>query len=727
MVLSTRVWAPCNRPLKITSCKFYRRLLIALAASIGNSFCFADTRHVTLEEVIVTSQQRVENLQDVPIAISVYNTTQLDRLGANTLAELAPAIPSINFGQGGRSSRGEISIRGVGDYSRNIGSDARVAVYVDGVLTGRSSSFNQYLHDIERVEVLRGPQGTLFGKNTLSGAINITTLKPNKQFKASLQTESGNYRYRSHTVQVNTPITQQLYSSLQLGITKRDGFIDNITLDRDLQGINRQVGRLKLRYLPNDRLEINISADGLNEDIHATNAVALADGGFTGFTTAPDARKVAHDTPEFEKRRYWGGALTSQYVGETGYQFETITAYRETAFSELSEEDYSPLDVASSLFDEDNEQWSQEFRLLSPQHDAFDYIVGLYYLDQNISTQRYAETGENFIIPNAKVTTPAAADTRSVAVYMHGNYSLSQQWKINGGLRYTKEDKRIDYRSIDSTGLFINAQHKDSTVLYELSPKLGLAYHANNRTLLYSSISRGFKSGGWNADFLSTLDNIKFDPEYATSLEIGVKSTSLDQLITLNIAGFITKFKDFQVFQFVPTANNGTILALTNASKVTSRGIEVETVYILSDALRFSASLAYVDAAFDRFKHGGGIGIHYDNNQLPYAPDFSSHLAIDYQKAISQNTEFFTHISYNYSDGYYSNPNNRDAYTLDSYDIVNAKSGIVIDKKWHISLWAKNLLDETYLRQRTVSFLGVPRGYYETPRTYGLSVKYLFR
>jgi len=714
---------------KIQSPQFFCLTSFLISTTYSSVTWSQNTKSPALEEVIVTAQMRDESAQSIPVAIGAYDKKFIEQVGASSLTEMESAIPNINFGRGDRNTRGEIAIRGVGDYSRNIGTNARVAVYIDGVLTGRSSSFDQSLLDVAHIEVLRGPQGTLAGTNALAGAINIVTQKPEDEFKAELLGNIGNYDLNSLTGKINLPITTDLFASLLLGTTKQDGYIDNITLDRDLQGINRDVAKLKLRYVGVENLTLDIGFDYLKDDDKSTNAEALANGAFNGFTLAPEPFVVAHDADEFELREMKGTTIEATYETSESFHWTSITGIRANEFSELSEEDYSPLDMAVALFDEESDQFSQEVRLASPKGEKADYVVGVYFLDQDISTQRSAVTGAMYRpAPNSSVQTPATAEVQSTALYVHGNYYFNNQWSLTAGIRYVHEVKNIDYSSIDTTGAFIDVDHLyDQKTFNEPLPKLGLNFQLTPDVLLYTSVARGYKSGGWNADFITTLEHFQFDPEYAINYEIGAKSMFFDKRLTVNFAGFVTKFDDFQVFQFVPTQSSGTVLSLTNAGKVTSQGLELDITALVTDNLSVSFNTAFTQARFDEFKNGGGLGMDYDDNYLPYAPEHSYFAAIDYSRPAFQQAEVYGHIDYGYTGDYFSNPNNTPDNAIPNYFSANARVGLNIDSRWDISLWIKNITDETNLRQRSVSFLGVPRGLYNPPRSYGLAINYAFK
>lgn len=682
-----------------------------------------------VDEVLVTAQMREESAQNIPLAIGVYDKQLVERLGASSLTEMENAIPSLNFGSGDRNTRGEITIRGVGDYARNIGTNARVAVYVDGVLTGRSSSFDQGLLDVAHIEVLRGPQGTLSGTNALAGAINIITQKPEDTFNAELLTNAGNYGLAAVSGKINVPLSDELFASLLLGTSEQDGYIRNLTLDRELQGANRDTAKLKFRYVGVDQLIVDIGFDYLKDKDKSTNAEALANGAFNGFTLAPDPFVVAHNADEFEQRELKGATIEATYETPENYKWTSITGFRSNEFRELSEEDYSPFNVAVSIFDEQSDQISQEIRLASPKSESWDYVVGTYFLDQDISTERQAITGPVFLLaPNGRVQTPASAEVESASVFLHGNYYFDTRWSLTAGVRYVNETKSIDYSSIDSTKMFINASHlADQKTFNEWLPKLGLNFQISPDALFYTSVARGYKSGGWNADFITTLENFQFDPEYAMNYEAGVKSLFFDRRLTVNVSTFVTKFDDFQVFQFLPTqATNGTVLSLTNAGQVTSKGVELDISAALTEHLQFSVNTAFTSARFDKFKNGGGIGKDYDDHYLPYAPKNNYFVALDYTRPVFGEADIYAHVDYGYTDDYFSNPNNLPGNKIPGRSLTNARLGIKVDDSWNISLWVKNLADDTSLRQKSVSFLGVPRGVYNSPRTYGLELKYRF-
>ena len=672
----------------------------------------------TLEEVLVTAEKRETRLQTTSIAASAYLDSEIQKQGATTLADLESRMPSVNFGAGNRSNRGELVVRGIGGYSRNIGIDARTGVYIDGVYIGRSSGFDLALSDAERLEVLRGPQGTLFGKNTVSGAINIVTAEPDENFSASIRASTGEFNETTLSGKMNAPISSTLFSSVQLQHHKSDGTVKNMTLDKDINGNDHTSGRLKVRYLPTDSLSLSFSFDALSENSDGTNGESLND------QFAPKEREVAHDGDEFEEREHWGAALKADYGLANGHNISSISAYRDISFAELNEEDYTPLDIAISKFDEDSEQFSQEFRFISAKNEKYDYVTGIYWLNQHISTARSSVGGDMFFNPNTSASTPSEIDVQSVSAYIHGHYRITQAFELTGGVRYTDEQKDLNYQLIDTTGLFLNIdKFEDSANFKEWLPKFGVNYHSEN-ALTYASVSQGYTSGGWNADFITTLDNMSFKPEYVTSYELGHKLTALNDTLRINTALFQANFKDFQIFQFTQLDNGSSLLVLSNAGEATTKGLEIETAYLPTDSITLNFDFTYTDATFDQFKNGDAAGIDYSGNTLPYAPEFKAYFGAGHFYGFNSG-ELNTHLGLNYTDSYSTHASNIEpTFHIDEFHSVDLRVVFESNQSWGLTFWIKNLTDEEGLRFRDISFLGVERGTYHTPRTTGLSVSY---
>jgi iron complex outermembrane receptor protein len=365
---------------------------------------------------------------------------------------------------------------------------------------------------------------------------------------------------------------------------------------------------------------------------------------------------------------------------------------------------------------------SQELRWVSPESDRGDYTFGLYYFDQtNESTSSAALLGGL-----AGVSVPATVDAKSYAAYVHGTFNFSEKFQFTGGLRYTYEEKDVRFMITDTTGLFTNGSYTDDFDTDDWSPKAGLNWFVNDDTMVYASYARGFKSGGWNVDFISSFEQLAFDDESVDSVEIGLKTTLWDGRARINLAYYDANYDDFQVRQFVETSAGGTIATLTNAGKVSASGFETDIQILLTDYITFWATYGYTDSKFDSFKNGGGPGVNYDGNRLADAPKTTYSLAVEGRIPLSSG-DIVLQADYNYRDEFYTNPDNAAVNTVKSYDLANARIGYEPNSgRWSVYAWAKNLLDSDDIIYNNRSFLGIPRGTYMEPRMTGVTVRYNF-
>jgi iron complex outermembrane receptor protein len=672
----------------------------------------------TLEEVVVTAQKRTQSLQDVPIAITALGSEDLERLNAATLADIQYSTPNLTISPNARSNL-RVGLRGVSDFSRNPGYDNRVSVYVDGIFVGRSAASNQATLDLERVEVLRGPQGTLFGKNTVAGAISLTSKKADDELRGFVMGKLGNYGYTSVTGMLNGALSDRLFAKVMVNDTQRDGHVDNLFDGSELNGLDDQSLRLQLRW-QGDATDVNFALDQDKRGAPFHGREAAND------RAAPEIYEVAFNAPSLQDIDLLGLSLTVDRELDNGMTLSSLTGYRETEFQNSADEDYSPLDVSTSALNETSDHFTQEFRLISAPNERFDYVAGLFYFEQSNQATSSATGGAFFPRPFTGVSVPASVDVTSWAAYVHGNYRISEKLELTGGLRYTWEEKEVDFVITDTTGLFSNGSYRDDRDAEDLSPKIGLNYFASDSTMLYANYARGFKSGGWNVDFISTFEQIAFDDELVDSYEIGMKTDFWDGRGRFNTAVFIAQYSDFQVFQFVPLANGGTISTITNAGEVTTQGIEVDLNIAVTDAITLWATYGYTDATFDSFKDGGGPGVDYDGNSLPDAPENTFSVGVEGRFPAAAG-ELVISFDYNYRDSFFTNPNNADATAVDAYEILNGRLGYEAQNgRWNAFLWARNLADSDDAIYASRAFLGINREVYLEPRMYGLTLQYNF-
>ncbi|WND03561.1 TonB-dependent receptor [Temperatibacter marinus] len=695
-----------------------------------------------LEEIVITATKRAESQQTVPIAVKTMTASMIEKFGASDLKSLENASPSMNFGRAERSNRGEITIRGVGDWARNAGMDARAGVYVDGVYMGRAAGANQALFDVERVEILRGPQGTLFGKNTVSGAINITTTRPvYDETVGTVDVSYGNYGTLDAKARYSMPLSDSAALSITAAYRNSDGYIKNKFTDSTINGDDIFSTRAKVAFSPTEKLDIDLSFDYTTEDKPATNAEAL------GFITNPTAVFLAsvvgitrptnevntpyvvnHDAEEFDRRELWGSSLTANYTFDNDYIFTMIASYRDSETQDLNEEDYLPVHLATSGFAENNQQTTLEARVASPKEEKYDFVAGLYYFNSDVQGAARATVNFTHLGAIDHIALDTDGNTQSYSAFFNGNYRFTDQLELNLGARYTSEDKALLYSSSDPFGAFFVTTTRDvERSESNFSPRVGLNYYVNDSIMVYGNWSVAYKSGGWNADFLNAIaiQKFEFSKEKATNIELGFKSELMNKRMRLNIAAFQTKYDDFQVFQF-QQSEGSTTLIFDNAGTVTSKGIETDITYVATENLTLTASVALIDAKFDSFRDAGGIGVHYDGNKLPYAPEFNYYLAADYSFELFGNSATI-HLDYAHNDEAYANADNTAANYMPSYGVVNYRGSYFLeDYDIELYAFAQNLLDKSYIRSRNVNFFGIPRAVYGKPATYGVGIKFNF-
>lgn len=678
-----------------------------------------------LEEIVVTAQKRDQSLQDVPLAITALSSDDLQRVNAQDMKDIQFSTPNLTV-NGATAATQSFGIRGISDFSRNPGYDNRVGVYVDGVWVGRSTASNQSALDIQSVEVLRGPQGTLFGKNTVAGALNITTKRPTEELGGTLAMDLGNYNLQKVMGTINLPLTDNLLTKLSVSTTRRDGHVDDVLTGRDYEDKDEQAIRGQIQWNAGDNTEVLFNFDHMENEFTTTIAESASD------AFAPKPYEVALDGTQFMSTEVEGLGLTINHALESGFELTSITGkrYSEWVLTD-NDEDYLPSPFASSSFVEESDHISQEFRLASPENDDFDYVVGVYFLDQEIKGSNDATAFAPLVNPLAPAIYVGAGaastvEVSSFAAFAHGNYQLTDNLELTAGLRYTKEDKDLDYSIEDTSGLFTNTTLKDDRSASNWSPKASLNWFVNEDIMIYGSYSKAYKSGGWNADMVASAEAIAFDDEEVDSFEIGLKSTLLDGRMRFNATVFHANYTDYQVFSFVPLNSGGTLITVSNAGEVTSQGLELDLQWMINENWRLWTAYGYTDSTFDKFENGGGPGVNYDGNATANAPEDSFSFGFEYATQTADG-ELIASMDYFYRGESFSNPNNAAANEVESREELSARVGYEAGSgQWSAYLWGKNLTDETTVISSSVSFLGLKREQFNMPRTYGISVKYNF-
>ena len=819
------------------------RLLISAAIStalfgsalVSGTAMAQEAENIAIEEILVTAQKRSESLQEVPIAISVFSSDSIDQTGVQELRDLTEYIPNVTITQG-TDFGAQINIRGVGANSRNIGFDSRVGVYLDGVYLGQGPALNQDLVDLEQIEVLRGPQGTLFGKNTVAGAINMISVKPTQEFEGNVTANVFNFDGLELKGMINIPMGDIVSARISYSHRERDGFVKNVyepdhvpgtitlpvpgfptfplplappvcmaafgiptppgcaALGPDVQpntkplmnNVDTQSYRAQLRITPNEKLDINIAVDGLESDRIMVNGEPFTDTfGSTIDRFAPEPLEVSFSEDSWETRDIFGANLNIDYAFDNGHSLRSITAYRDTEMVHHNDTDASAIDFLFIDYTDEYEQTTQEFQWISPDDGKLKYVAGFYYYNQDSTTIRDAQTGNAGWLFGAFAGGGAFnrgdLETDSWALFLNASYDFNEQWTLGLGFRYSDETKDVVW-NLDGTrsgafgiGTTEPGGYIDSDTYTNFAPMISLGYALGDNTNIYGKYSTGFKSGGFNLDYVTQFDldqGITFDEETVDSFELGLKSTFLDGRLQFNAAAFIANYQDYQVNQFFDlgfdeaTGAQLTSIRITNAAEVDTSGLEFELTYNVTANLTLNATLGLLDATFADFPGGTSVEVpnpdipgdvlkvpvNAKGNDLPLAPSVNGTFGFQHYTHFSSmdllvrldviyTGDYFTTIenekernltglaptTFLFDPGSFGIPHTIDYGHVDSFTTLNGRIGLLSNSgKWEAYIWGRNLTDEftyvDYFRDFFGSLSGVPL----MPRTYGIEATYHF-
>lgn len=709
---------------------------------------------LTLENIVVTAQKRQQADLNVPISMTVLDQDDLENSRGAALKDIQQLVPSFSMERG--SGFNSLTIRGVGGGGNNIGFDPRVGVYLDGIYMGQAQALSQPLFDIDQIEVLRGPQGYLFGRNTVAGVVNITTRAPTNKLEGDVRAVVGSSGTYESYVTVSGPISERALGKISLASETRDGFISNIYDDQKLNDLKRLTARGQIILLPSDKLSIRIAADAsetkqkvvFGEPISDLFELPLLNG------TLPK-RTVNFNTTPNETVKLAGGSITTNYTTDSQYVLTAILGYRDTHQEMLLDNDYSANDLLRSSLVDDFKQFSEEIRIASPNTSRVRYTAGLYHLNETANTDHKATIGTDAgttlvnhplipvpvpftiatgTLPGAVVFYNGKIRTETTAVFGTIDYDIIDALTLNLGARYTHETKELLFNLDGSqSGNFAIGSltnYRDSRSDNNLSPTVGATYTLSKNQSIYAKYSRGFKSGGWNTDFLSTngVNKPAFDTETVNSYELGTKGLLFGGRMRYDLAAYISQFKNFQVSQFVNLGGGATSIELANAATVESKGIDAGFALRATSQLDIGFNFGLGKAFFKSFNNCSATA-NCTGHLLPYAPNFTSALTVDYGMRLPNfNGKVDFYGEYSYHGKSFSNViNNPTIHNIPSRELVNVRLGYLPDNSnWDFSLWIHNLFDKDTVAMRDRDFLGNLTIHRVDPRTFGIEGKYTF-
>ena len=723
-----------------------------------------DSSNVYANEIVVTAQRREERIQDIPVAISAFGGEEIERTGIISLENIAPRVPSFYFGSFG-ASRPQLYIRGIGTRSFDPGSESSVGVFVDDVYLGRSSGSFGSLRDIERIEVLRGPQGTLYGRNTIGGAINVISKAPSDSFEANIEAGISNYDGYEISGGVGGPITTD--GSLKFRAagwrTYRDGYMTNLATGKKFQGLDNYGGRLRLAFEPGDgRLRIGLTAEYIKDGDEAAFAGFNRGSGPTA--TAPvNPNSVFLAAPGSLPIAYTGGnsaflsfdptldRKTQTYIGRIEYDadFATLTsisAYRKLNTSEARDLEGSSLSVIDQTSRERSNQFTQEFRITSDPSGpasfdgALDWIIGgFYYRDRSSRSDRFDLGSDSviFFLTGATPTDVSFSDYEidSYAVFGQATVHITDQFEVTLGGRYSRDEKRAiqtGTSTLPGVPLVVTPFTTDNSAVYtSFDPRIVATYKFSPDVSIYGSFSTGFKSGGFQyVPFAASQANVLFAPEDIKTYEIGLKSEWLDRRLLFNLAAFHYDYSNLQVSRIVDLGGGAAASLISNAATSSVDGVDVEIKVRPSDNFDVSIAYGFLDAKYDNYIFNAATD--FSGTSLVRSPKHSINVGTEWRRPFGDDNLFTLGADYALLADFFHEPGEANpvfggATSLsgeDGYGLLSLRASVDVGN-FRVTGYVNNATKTDY--RRTVLALGSTLSDFPgTPRVYGLKIGYSY-
>jgi len=682
------------------------------------------------DEIVVTARKRAEALQDVPASLTVVGASEATARGAVRVRDLEAATPNVLFTGTENNSLTRVSVRGLESQARqNVGTESGLGVYVDGVIQGRLTSFNQELPDLERVEFLRGPQGTLYGRNSIMGAINVITRQPSTDApELDINVRLAEFNERVGSIYASAPLTDKIAGSAAVFAIQRDGYIQNLATRRDIGSDDTQGARVKLLIQPGGTWRITLAADALKDDSLSPTSRRIVG---PGATSRPYTANV--DVDPVSRRDVGGASATVEADVLGGHKLTSITAYRWANNDRSSDSDGTPVVSQVTFQESDQTQFSQELRLASPDGGRFDYIVGLYYFDQGIfgrTIGSIAGVGAASIFGDI--------DTRSFAAFGNLDVHLTKALTFNAGIRYTDEEKDLSYRQVGIPGFVPSiARAPDTQSDEDVSPTFGLRFKPNDNATLYLTASRGYRSGGWNVEpqtsaAITSWTQLRFGSEKLTSIEAGAKTSWFGDRLRVNAAVFDIDYQDLQVATRVPLpppfAPGLFASVVSNAANASAKGAELEVLARPAANFSFGGNVGVVDTKYDDYLQPGVPPLSFAGKELNGAPDLTGGAFAEYRMKLASFGDLTARVDYRHVSDFFTERTNDPRNVTPASDVVNARLTYSEGKgRFRAAVFANNIADEEIIAGRISNAAGTIQTVdYARPRVVGVELGFSY-
>lgn len=676
--------------------------------------------NIELQEVIVSSEKTENLLQKVPITVSAIGSEDMEKQKIVQYSDLLMAAPNFMSMNAGSPTLNLVSTRGILTFS----TDPALGVYIDGIPMFAGYGSSVQLMDIERVEILRGPQSTLYGRNALGGIIQVITKKPTNITRGFAEVSLGNYNYQRYGIGLSGPLVKdKLFAGFNMLYDSYKGYFTNEYTGDDFDHPQNYNGNLYLKYLASDRFKLTLNAKAERNDVEGTFPYQL------NYETAlNNPRTVNQDGTNMELRNFVSTSLLAEYKLDS-YTLSSITGYtfREGIYEDY-DFDFTPVDMVVYQSPQAQKTLTQEFKIVTDPGKKWQFIGGLFGYYDWIRSPNFYTYNEAYAVvdPNAPYTfgSTNTANLYGLAAYGNFSYDLTQKLKATIGLRFDTEKRDLvtfsQYEKAPDPVVFYPETKLEGNN-NALSPKLSLSYQATEDLMLYASYARGFRQGGFNL-YSADPDHFSYDPEYTNNYELGAKSEWFNHRLRANMALFYIKWNDQQ--QSIIEGAGGYV---DNVGEMTSKGIEIELTALPAKGLEIAYNFGLADTEYQTLilPDENGEPQNYAGNKQVFTPDYTSTLSLTYNTKLGKDLSMFVAPQWKLLGKQYMNYYND--LVQSSFSLLNLNLGIKY-KNYELSLWGKNLADTKYLSfaYATGSAQQTQVLYASPPRTIGITLRARF-
>ncbi|AJE23726.1 TonB-dependent receptor [Azotobacter chroococcum] len=664
-----------------------------------------------LKAVTVTATRREESLQKIPVAVSVVDGEQLERDNRNNVSSIVQQVPTLNFRTSASNKDTTLFIRGVGTISTSPGIEPTVATVIDGVVFGRAGQSTLDLLDLERIEVLRGPQGTLFGKNASAGVLNVVTRAAPEEFRGYLDySHFGNGNENRYRFGVGGRLTDTLKGSVSGLLGKYDGNVKNVKNGDDVNGYDRTGVRGRLEFEPNTDIKLTLIGDYARSDDDIPNGVVVSTRSAAFANALKPVSPSSHNQhiqSDYKSRTEDTSAgISGQLDWQLGnYTLTSITAWRRWLNHQYQDGDRLaalPLTASHDNGKVNYNQYTQEIRLASPKGEFLEYVLGVYYM--------HGHTGETYrrLSVNDGIANDGQANysvtSNSFALFGENTFNFTDDFRGIVGLRWTRDGlgykhRRVSTSPVAVTGIQPSTSSHGSVDEEDWSGRFGLQYDFTDNLMGYATYSRGYKGPAYNVFFnMQPRDTEHLKPETSDAYEIGLKTSALNNRLIANLAVFHTDYDNYQA-NFYDSVAGQVVTRLVNAGKVYTKGVELDTSLQLTPQLKLSGALAYTEARIDSFKcpAGAASNCNVNGKPLPFSPDWKTYVRADYSIPLDNGLDVELTTDYSWQDEVQFTLDQNPDTKQGAYGIWNASVALAdYNRGWRVSFLGKNLNDKSY-------------------------------